>query len=150
MDLPNRHTADQGGRNIIPVGQEPPPLHPVPDRRNQGRRGKAKRKPDRRKTANRFAVLNAFVDFSIRDLSRAECLVWLTLFRDTKPDGIARTSQADLARRIGADRATVKRAVAALVKDGLLSVVHRGGLRQGPSSYRVLPLARGWRLPPKQ
>lgn len=105
---------------------------------------------NRRKTGDRFAVLNAFVDFSIRNLSRSQCLVWLVLYRDTKPDGVARASLTDLARRTGADRATVKRAVAALVKDGLLSVVHRGGLRQGPSSYRVLPLARGWRLPPKQ
>lgn len=133
----------------IPVGQEPPPLRPAPSpsgcngrpARHRGN-GTAKGKPARRKAADRFAVLNAFVDFTMQDLSRAESLVWLALFRDTKPDGTARTSQADLARRIGANGSTVKRAVAALVKAGLLSVVHRGSLRRGPSAYRVRPLTR--------
>lgn len=103
---------------------------------------KAKGKPSRRKTADRFAVVNAFLDFTAAGLSRAEALTWLVLWRDTKPNGTAQTSQADLARRIGADRSTVKRAVAALVKAGLLAVVYRGSLRRGPSAYRVRPLPR--------
>ena len=79
----------------IPVGQEPPPLHRLPSgndstpQRDQGHNGKAKGKAARRKTADRFAVLNAFVDFTMQGLSRAETLVWLALFRDTKPDGLA-------------------------------------------------------------
>ena len=102
----------------------------------------AKEEPNRRKTADRFGVVNAFLDFTAAGLSRAEALTWLVLWRDTKPDGTARTSQADLARRIGADRSTVKRAVAALVKAGLLAVVYRGSLRRGPSAYRVQPQPR--------
>ena len=94
----------------------------------------------KRKTGDRFAVLNAFVDFTAAGLPRAETLVWLILFRDTKPDGLARTSQADLARRAGANLRTVKRAVANLERRGLLKVVRRGGLRQGPSTYRVKSL----------
>jgi predicted transcriptional regulator len=97
-------------------------------------------------------VVNAFLDFSAGGLSRAEALTWLVLWRDTKPAGTAQTSQADLARRIGANSSTVKRAVAALVKAGLLAVVYRGSLHRGPSAYCVRPLP--WervtptRLPP--
>jgi hypothetical protein len=110
--------------------------------RYQGGRTKAKGKPARRKTGDRFAVVNSFLDFTAGGLSRAAALTWLVLWRDTKPDGVARTSQADLARRIGANPSTVKRAVAALVKAGLLAVVYRGSLRRGPSAYRVRPLTR--------
>ena len=106
-------------------------------RRPAGRKAKGKsRSRDRR---SRFATLNAFLDFTVRDLTRAEAVVWLVLFRDTKPDGVARTSQADLARRVGADVSTIKRAVARLRSRELLTVVFRGSLRRGPSAYRVHP-----------
>ncbi len=140
---------------IIPVGQEPPPLHRLngsTPARHQGN-GKAKG-PGRRSTGGRFAVLNTFADFTLSTLTRAEIVVWLLLWRDTKPDGTAHTSQADLARRAGANPSTVKRAVAALVKAGLLAVVYRGSLRRGPSAYRVRALAREratpTRSPPKR
>ncbi len=102
---------------------------------------KSKGKPARRKTADRFAVLNTFADFTMRSLSRAEIAVWLLLWRDTR-DGTARTSQADLARRAGVDVSTVKRAVARLEKSGLLTVVFRGDLWHGPSRYTVHPRER--------
>jgi DNA-binding MarR family transcriptional regulator len=88
----------------------------------------------------RFKVLNAFADFTLAGLDRAEIAVWLVLWRDTKPDGLARTSQADLARRAGVTDRTVRRAITSLLDAGLLRVVHRGGLRRGVSVYRVLPL----------
>jgi hypothetical protein len=116
--------------------------------RHRGYNGEAKGKPARRK-GDRFAVVNAFLDFTAGGLTRAAALTWLVLWRDTKPDGTARTSQADLARRIGADPSTVKRAVAALVKAGLLAVVYRGSLRRGPSAYRVRPLTREQVTPPR-
>jgi DNA-binding GntR family transcriptional regulator len=59
------------------------------------------------------------------------------LWRDTKPDGLARTAVADLARRIGNDRSTVIRALRLLVERGRLEVVRRGGLGRGVSVYRV-------------
>jgi hypothetical protein len=128
----------------IPVGQEPQPLHRLngstPERYRD--RSKAKGKPPRRSTGDRVAALNAFVDFTMQGLTRAEALVWLVLFRDSKPDGLARTGQSDLARRAGVNCKTVKRAVAAVVKAGLLAVVYRGSLRRGPSAYRVRPLTR--------
>ena len=131
-------------RPPIPVGQEPPPLHQDQDRRQHRHPDahKAKGKAAGRRAGDRFAVLNAFVDFTMQDLPRAEVLVWLALFRDTKADGLARTSQADLARRAGVNVGTVKRAVAGLRRRGLLAVVFRGSLRRGPSAYRVRPLTR--------
>ena len=117
-------------------------MHRLPaPTRHQGHNGHAKEKPARRKTGGRFAVFNAFVDFTAGTLARAEVLVWLVLWRDTKPDGLARTGQTDLARRAGVNVRTVKRTVASLHRRGLLVLVHRGSLRRGPSTYRVKPLA---------
>jgi winged helix-turn-helix DNA-binding protein len=95
-----------------------------------------------KQTADRFAALNAFADFTLRDLDRAEVAVWLLLWRDTKADGLAKTSQADLARRAGIAERTARRAVDRLERAGLLTVVHRGGLRRGVSTYRVRSLSR--------
>jgi hypothetical protein len=102
---------------------------------------KAKGKAAGRRHGERFAVLNAFVDFTLAELTRAETAVWLTLYRDTKAaDGLARTSQADMARRAGVNVRTAKRAVVELCRRGLLTVVFRGNLRRGPSTYRVRAL----------
>lgn len=101
-----------------------------------------KGKTDRRATRDRFELLNAFVDFTAGRLTRSELLVWLTLYRDTR-DGIARTAQADLARRTGASLRSISLAIARLERLGLLVVVQRGGLKRGPSSYRVRPLGKG-------
>lgn len=98
--------------------------------------------PRRRGSSERFAQLNAFVDFGIADaqLTPAEAIVWLVLFRDTKASGTARTSQADIARRAGLDVRTVRRALASLEAKGLVQVVRRGRLSAGPSVYRAHPI----------
>jgi hypothetical protein len=112
------------------------------DRNGRGQ-SRAKGTAAGRRTGERFAVLNAFVDFTLRELTRAEIAVWFVLYRDTKAaDGLARTSQADLARRAGVNLGTAKRAVARLCRRGLLTVVFRGSLRRGPSAYRVRPLTK--------
>jgi hypothetical protein len=128
---------------IIPVGEEPPPMgRPGPppgdgrQRHQGGDRGRAKGK-----AGERFAVLNAFVDFALAGLSRAEIAVWLILYRDTR-DGTARTSYDDLARRAGLNRRNVGRAVRRLEGRGLVQVVHRGGLGRGTSRYRVRGLPK--------
>jgi hypothetical protein len=90
-----------------------------------------------RKHSGRFAVLNGFVDGVMGTLPRAAALTWVCLWRDTKPDGLARTAVADLARRVGGDRSTVIRAMRLLVERGRLDVVRRGGLGRGVSTYRV-------------
>jgi hypothetical protein len=89
--------------------------------------------------AGRFATLNAFADFTAGTLERSELLVWLVLFRDER-HGIARTGQADIARRTRLGERTVRMAIASLRKRGLLELARRGGVRQGPSSYRLRPV----------
>ncbi len=68
-----------------------------------------------RTRSERFAVLNAFTDFGLANLTGAEAKVWLLLFRDTKAStGTARTGQTDLARRAGLSGRAVKNAVRSL------------------------------------
>ena len=90
-----------------------------------------------RKHTGRFAVLNGFVDGVMGTLPRAAALTWICLYRDTKPDGLARTAVADLAGRVQCDRRNVLRALRLLVDRGHLEVVRRGGLGRGVSAYRV-------------
>jgi hypothetical protein len=90
-----------------------------------------------RRQSGRFAVLNGFVDGVMGTLPRAAALTWVCLWRDTKPDGLARTAVTDLARRVGSDRRSVLRALRLLDDRGLLEVVRRGGLGRGVSAYRV-------------
>jgi hypothetical protein len=105
--------------------------------------GKGGEKPKRTAaTSNRFGELNAFVDCSMADLSRAEALAWLVLWRDTKSGGTVRTSSADIGRRIGASRRAVTDALGKLRKRRLLKLVHQGGLTGGMSVYRVIPMAK--------
>ena len=96
------------------------------------------------KSKGRFALLNAFVDFSMGSLSRSEIIVWTILFRDSK-DGIAATAQEDIARRGRINRRTVGRSLRRLESRGLLKIVHQGGFRRGVSRYRVCGLATNFR-----
>ncbi len=130
---------------ILAVGDEPPPMEepePAPPARPDRDKPKGTPAGGKAKAGERFAVLNAFVDFGLADLSRVELAVWLILYRDTRPDGIARTSYDDLARRAGCNRRNVGRALRRLERRGLLKIVHRGGLRRGPSRYRVRRLPK--------
>ena len=105
-----------------------------------GHRSKAKEPNDKRKAAaDRFAVLNNFIDFTMAVLTRNELAVWLVLYRDSR-DGIARTAQSDIARRAGVTRRTVVRVLQRLEGLKLLKTVHQGGMRRGVSIYRVIPL----------
>jgi hypothetical protein len=127
---------------ILAVGEELPALDESSPRHAAERPAKAKekRRRDNRRTAERFATLNAFVDFSMATLKPSERAAWLVLWRDTKPNGVARTSGRDLARRCGICERSARYAIAALERRGLLRIVRRGGLRSGPSSYRVFAL----------
>ena len=116
-----------------------PPMEPTEPTAEQT---KPKRKPSHRKTGNRFAVLNAFVDTAAGELSRSEILVWLVLYRDTR-NGIAETSQADIARRAKLCSRTVRYAIGRLIDRGLLDLVYRGGINRGTSKYRVSPDLNG-------
>ncbi len=117
-------------------------LSPLETSGGQERRRRTTR-TDAKTAGRRFQAVNAFADFTLAALSRAEIAVWLLLWRDTKPDGLARTSQADLARRAGIAERTVRRAIESLRTAGLVTLVYRGGLRRGSSTYRVHALAEG-------
>jgi hypothetical protein len=109
--------------------------------RHQGDTSKAKGKPGRRNTADRFAVLNAFVDAGMVGLSRVEIGTWLTLYRDTR-NGTACTSRASIAARVGCSVKAVGNALVRLRKAGLLIQVFKGGQEKGPSIYRVWPMPK--------
>ena len=128
---------------ILKVGEEFPAMTPAPPT-SRPRLGapKGPRTAANAKTGERFGTINAFLDATMASLRPCERAVWLLLWRDTKPSGIARASQADIARRAGASEYAVYLALRALVRRGLLIVVHRGGLNAGPSSYRVVALSR--------
>ena len=132
-------TTSTDGRPILTGASCLPPMEQLP---KQATGGKASHKSEsKRKTADRFAVLNAFVDTSLAELSRSEIAVWLILYRDTR-DGTVRTSQANIARRAGTSVRGVKDAVRKLTAAGLLVVVFQGGLNRGASRYRVRPLGK--------
>ena len=128
-----------GGSPVLHGCDVLPPMEPAEPTCTTGEQPNAKRKTDRRKTAKRFAEMNNFVDFTMGSLSRNEIAVWFVLFRDCR-DGIARTSQPDIANRAGASTRTVRRAIKKLEQRGLLKIVYHGGLPRRLSKYRVLPL----------
>jgi hypothetical protein len=99
----------------------------------------ARRRTTKRRSGLRFETLNAFVDTGMKGLSPSESVVWLILYRDTKPDGTARTAVEDMARRGGLGRRTVLRALSSLEHKRMLRVERRGGLNRGPSRYVVFP-----------
>ncbi|MCC7419343.1 MAG: helix-turn-helix domain-containing protein [Planctomycetaceae bacterium] len=127
------------GCEVLPA-MEPPAPRPA-DEPSEVDARKATGKTTKRKAGERFAMLNTFVDFTAGTLARGELLVWLVLFRDCR-DGIARTSQADIARRAGMTDRTVRRTLKRLETRGLVQTVSRGGIHRGVSKYRCHPLDR--------
>jgi hypothetical protein len=87
--------------------------------------------------ADRFLVLNEFVDVTMRNLCDAAAKAWFVLYRDTKPNGLAKVGLSDLATRMGCSGATAKRAIRELKRRGLVSVVTQGSPGRGPSEYRL-------------
>jgi hypothetical protein len=89
-------------------------------------------------------ALREFLDLTLRDLGRTETACWLLLWRDTRPDGTARSTQKSLGERAGVSTLTAYRAIKRLRRLGLLSVVHQGIHGSGPSVYRCHPVP-DWR-----
>jgi len=90
------------------------------------------------KASQRFHTINDFVDVSMRGLTGAAAQAWIVLWRDTKPNGLAKTAISDIARRMGCSTTTAKRAIRELKAAGLLAVPVLGGLGRGASVYRVV------------
>lgn len=126
------------GRPILTGTYCLPPVDEQADalKQTRSRTGEAKRK-----TRDRFDTLNAFVDCSMKGLSKAELATWFVLYRDTK-NGTACTAQTDIARRAGLSVRAIRYAVQRLVECGLLIVVYQGGLKRGPTRFRVEPLRK--------
>ncbi len=80
----------------------------------------------KRHLARRFERFNEFVDVGLAMLSRSGAFVYLILFRDTKPSGLARTSRTELARRGGMTERQASRALQALIQRGVVQVIRRG------------------------
>ena len=114
----------------VPVALEVAPA--FPKRANQRPRGGHKDS----KHNGRFEVLNAFVDGSLAQCTKAEAAVWLVLYRDTK-GGTAKTGQTWIAKRAGVNARTVRSALTKLKRRGLVDVVKRGGPSAGLAVYRV-------------
>ena len=94
-------------------------------------------KPKGQPRRGRFRMLNNFTDVTMRSLTPAQAMVWLVLFRDAKPNGLACTGQTDIACRTGLSLRSVKLGLRRLREMGLVIVVRRGRLNAGPSVYRV-------------
>jgi len=90
---------------------------------------------------HRFETLNHFVDHTLADVTSAELRVWVILYRDTKPNGEARASLDDIARRAGVHRQTAWKAIGALKRRNMLKTLRRGRLNAGPSTYVIAPCA---------
>jgi len=118
-----------------------------PGRSRPNKPSKPQAKPPRLPsvTGERFQTINTFVDVIMRDLSDRAAKAWIILWRDTKPNGLAATGIADLARRMGCSHATAKRAVAELRGRHLMVVESLGGIGRGPSVYRLK--GEPWRTP---
>jgi len=110
---------------------------PAPAQANKPNRLSSRAPRASRTSTDRFRSINEFVDSTMRTLSDRAAKAWLVLWRDTKPNGVARTAISDLARRMGCSPATAKRALAELKQLRILEVESRGGLGRGPSSYRL-------------
>jgi predicted transcriptional regulator len=123
------------------IGALPPMRKSTATPRPSDKEPASKANTPKRKTTDRFRLLNEFVDCSLVGLSRVELGTWLVLYRDAR-DGTARTAQNDIARRLGVTDRAIKYAVGRLIRLGLVTLVYRGGLNRGTNRYRVEPAAR--------
>lgn len=88
------------------------------------------------KNAHRFYDLNNFVDVSMRDLTRVEIAVWLSLFRSAR-DRTVRLSREQIAATSGCSVKATGKAIQSLIAKKLIRQVVKGSLNRGPSSYRI-------------
>lgn len=87
---------------------------------------------------DRFGTMNDFVDFTMRSLTPREAQAWFVLYRDTRPNGFAKTGLSDMATRLGCSVATAKRTIKRLRDRGLVERVRRGAPGYGPNTYHVV------------
>ena len=138
--LPPLAPASRSGN---PAAAEPLEPAALPARRSagrvpprSGRSGAAQQRPASH-SKSRFEVINDFVDDTMQTLEFRASLAWFTLWRNTKPNGLAKIAISDLARRMGCSQDTAKRAIRDLKRKDLLEVVALGSKGGGVSIYRL-------------
>lgn len=89
----------------------------------------------------RWTMLNDFIDYGQRHLTSSAVRVWLVLFRETKPDGLARITVEQIAARAGICTRSVDRGLDELRGDRFAVCVSRGTRNKGPSVHRLLPIS---------
>ncbi len=87
-------------------------------------------------TKRKIRGWNAFVDLLVPGLPPVQALVWAVLYRHAT-DGVVTRSNALLANDLRVSDKTIRRAITALRKAGLLHVVQQGGMHVGASTYRL-------------
>lgn len=98
-----------------------------------------------RKTSNRFAMLNYFIDETASEVSRMEACVWFCVYRwarngkKTPCLWEASVSQRQIAKAIGSPQQSVSRCIQSLVKKGLLVRTKNGSQTWKSSRYLVYP-----------
>lgn len=102
---------------------------------SNGKHGKADRPS--KAIGQRFETLNNFVDSVMKNFKPSTSIVWVVLYRDAR-NGIARTSQGDIARRSGLSVRQVRRALAELIESGSIRLLSRGNSFQQCSVYEVI------------
>jgi hypothetical protein len=116
----------------------PPGLAPP---RQPAANGKA---PKRKEATGRFQVLNTFVDESARLVSTTAQAVWMVLYRETKPNGLAQVSHNQIAEMIGLKRRATINATQELIAKGLIKVIHRGSATTHEATiYRIQATIKG-------
>lgn len=108
----------------------------------------AERKPQKPQNApvkpkrqgyGRWEMFNKFVDLTINELTPAQRVVWLTMFR--RADGKENTLESSvrvLASQTGLTDKTVQQAIASLVKQGWLMYIFKSPSKGTPSRFRML------------
>lgn len=122
---------------------EPYPEHPSEARHKaNGHTEKPTPKPKATssETANRFSALNAFIDYMMVDLTRAELATWLVLYRDTR-NGVVQASIDAIAKRTGTSRQHTQKAITSLQRRGFIEQIKKGAINSGASIYRVKTLS---------
>lgn len=90
----------------------------------------------------RWWAITEFIDGTARGLSNAEIVTWILLWRDTKKNGLAKTSISYLAERSGMSKRRIQQSLELLIENGLVKRVKRGGMAKGKqwlSLWKVWP-----------
>jgi len=93
----------------------------------------------KRQGYGRWEMFNKFIDLTLNELTPAQRVVWLTMFR--RADGKDNTLESSvrvLASQTGLTDKTVQRALVKLVKTGWVMYIFKSPSKGTPSRFRIL------------